>query len=31
MMGNKGILLAMEDLPSLLQKIIAQYVENFSL
>lgn len=31
MMGNKGILLSMEDLPSLLQKIIAEYVEIFSL
>lgn len=30
MMGNKGILPTMEDLPVLLQKIIAQYVENFS-
>ncbi len=31
MMGNKGILPAMEDLPILLQKIIAQYVQNYSL
>lgn len=30
MMGNKGILSAMENLPPLLQKIITQYVENFS-
>ncbi len=31
MMGNKGILSTMEDLPPLLQKIIAQYVEMFSI
>lgn len=30
MMGNKGILPTMEDLPVLLQKIIAQYIENNS-
>ena len=30
MMGNKGILPTMEDLPVVLQKIIAQYVENYS-
>ena len=30
MVGNKGILPNMENLPVLLQKIIAQYIENFS-
>jgi hypothetical protein len=31
MMGNRGLLNTMENLPFLLQKIISQYVEKFSI